>query len=916
MTIEETETVASLETPPKTPSALVIGGGVAGIQAALDIANQGFMTFLLDRNPSIGGRMAAIDKCFPTLDCAACILTPKLSEVLRHPNIRLLTYSDVKKVRGKAGNFTVEIVRHARYVREDKCSGCGECVSVCPIEVPNEFDQNLGVRKAIYVPFPQSTPNVYTIDKRDHAACRVTCPANVNTQAFVALLMQERFEEALAIVRDAMPFPGSLGRVCIGFCETQCARGNYDESVSIRNLHRFLADYERMYGRPAPVEARIDKAERVAVVGSGPAGISCAYHLARMGYPVTVFEKRDEPGGLMRYAIPEYRLPRDILREEIERVRQYGVEFKFNTDVRSIDELKTQGYKAVFIATGASKSNRLMIEGEDAKGVFHAIDFLDRVSRGEKVPIGKRVAVIGGGDAAVDSCRVAVRLGAEEVTMIYRRSQVEIPAIPSEVEDAEHEGVRFMFLTAPTKVVVSKGQVAGLKLIRMRLGDEDSSGRRRPIPIPDSEFTLTCDTIIVAVGQSVEPIELHKGLEMTEQGTIRTDPITLQTSVADVFAGGDVVLGPATVAKAVGQGYTVAVSIDRYLQGVDLKNGREPVEYKIAKPSIDQSRFHSTPRVQMPRQKINRRKQSFIEVELGFEKDDAVMEAGRCLGCTICCECGNCVKKCERGAIDHTAHDEVLNINVGAIVVATGYQLFDVSQYPRLGYGRYPNVIHALEFERLINASGPTQGHLIRLSDGRIPKNIGFVQCVGARDVQKDVPQCSRVCCMYGIKNAVMAKEHYPDASVTVYYADIRAFGKGFEEFFNMAKTRYGIQFVRGRVAEVEEDPHTNNLIVYVENTEGLDVPKRQHDLLVLSPGIIPSKGMRELAEEIGVDLSEDGYFSVKDQIIAPVDTPLPGVFVCGCASGPQDIPDSVSAGSAAAMRATIMLAKTQHQKE
>ncbi len=918
MTIEETATPSSSMAPrSKMPCALVIGGGVAGIQAALDIANQGFTTYLLEKSSSIGGRMAAIDKTFPTLDCSACILTPKLSEVARHPNIRLLTYSQIRKVRGKAGNFNVEIVRRARYVREDKCSGCGECVAACPIEVPNEFDQNLGFRKAIYVPFPQATPNVYTIDKRDHAACRVNCPANVNTQAFIALLMNERFEDALEIVRDAMPFPGSLGRVCVGFCETQCARGNYDESVSIRNLHRFLADYERMSGRPRPVEPKIDKTERVAVVGAGPAGISCAYHLARMGYPVTVFERREETGGLMRYAIPEYRLPREILREEIERVRQHGVEFKTNTEVNSIDELRAQGYKAIFIATGAWQSNRLMIDGEDAKGVFHAIDFLDRVSRGEKILIGKRVAVIGGGDAAVDSCRVAVRLGAEEVTMIYRRSQVEIPAIPSEVEDAEHEGVRFMFLTAPTKVLVSKGQVTGLKLIRMRLGEEDSSGRRRPIPIPDSEFTLTCDTLIVAVGQSVEKADVLKGLETTEWGTIRADPITLQTSAKDVFAGGDVVLGPATVAKAVGQGYTAAVSIDRFLRGVDIKAGREPAtEYRIAKPEIDTSKFYSTPRAQMPRQKINRRKQSFIEVELGFDKEVAVAEASRCLGCTVCCECGQCVKKCERGAIDHSMEDEVLNLNVGAIVVATGYQLFDVRQYPRLGYGRFANVIHALEYERLINAAGPTQGHLIRLSDGKIPKNIAFVQCVGARDVQKDVPQCSRICCMYGIKNAVMAKEHYPDASVTMYYADIRAFGKGFEEFFNMAKTRYGVNFVRGRVAEIEEDPNTGNLTVYVENTECLESPRRQHDLVVLSPGIIPPRDIRSLADEIGVDLSEDGYLSVKDPIVSPVDTPLPGVFVCGCASGPQDIPDSVSAGSAAAMRATILLSKQQRQQE
>ncbi|NWF97083.1 MAG: FAD-dependent oxidoreductase [Candidatus Thorarchaeota archaeon] len=913
MTVEGSEAISEHKSVAPPQSAMVIGGGVAGLQAALDLANQGYQVHLVERRTSIGGRMAAIDKTFPTLDCSACILTPRLSEVSRHPNIRIHTNAQVRKVRGRAGNFTVELLKKARYVLEDKCSGCGECVEVCPIETPNEFDENIGFRKAIYIPFPQATPHVYAIDKRDHAACRVNCPAGVNTQAFVTLLMQERFDEALKIVREAIPFPGALGRVCIGFCETQCARGNYDQSISIRNLHRFLADYERMYKKPAPVEAKIDKTDRVAVIGAGPAGIGCAYHLAKMGYPVTVFEKRERPGGLMRYAIPEYRLPREILDEEIERVRQHGVEFVFGTEVTSPKSLLEKGFKAVFIATGASKSNKLMVEGEEAGGVYHAIDFLDRVSRGEKVKIGKRVAVVGGGDAAVDSCRVAVRLGAEEVTMIYRRSQVEIPAIPGEVEDASQEGVRFMFLTAPTKVLSAKGHVTGLRLIRMKLGEEDRSGRRRPIPIHDSDFTLACDTLIIAVGQSVETTELHKDVELTEYGTIQADPISLMTSVPGVFAGGDVVLGPATVVKALGQGREAAKSIDRYLRGVDLQEGREAKQYVIAKPEINPAKFVSTPRAEMPKQKISRRKNSFIEVELGFDESQAVSEAGRCLGCTVCCECGMCVQACERKAIDHSQEDQVLSLNVGAIVMATGYELFDVSDYPRLGYGRLANVINAMEYERLINAAGPTQGNLIRLSDGRIPKNVAFVQCVGARDVSKDVPNCSRVCCMYGIKNAVMCREHNPDAKVTVYYADIRAFGKGFEEFYNMAKTRFGVEFVRGRVAEVEEDPHTGDLTVFVENTEGFEPHKRTHDLVVLSPGILPPKGSRELAEELGVMLDNDGYVEPRDEIVSPVDTHVPGVFVAGCAASPKDIPDSVTAGSAAAMRASIVLAKARN---
>ena len=424
----------------KTNAALVIGGGVAGIQAALDIASQGFQVYLVERSPSIGGRMAQIDKTFPTLDCAACILTPKLSEVSRNKNIKVLTLSEVGSVTGAAGNFHIRVHRKARFVKEDLCSGCGDCAAECPVELPNEFDMDIGFRKAIYVGFPQSTPNVYTVDKEN------------------------------------------------------------------------------------------------------------------------------------------------------------------------------------------------------------------------------------------------------------------------------------------------------------------------------------------------------------------------------------------------------------------------------------------------------------------------------------CIDCGRCVKACERNAIDMDMEDEFVDIHVGAIIVATGFQLFDVTKYPRLGYGICTNVIHAMEFERLINAAGPTQGHLIRLSDGKKPMSIGFVQCVGARDVQKGVPHCSRVCCMYSIKNATMALEHYPEAEVWVYYADIRAFGKGFEEFYEMAKQRFGVKFIRGRVAEVMEGKKTGNLVVKVEDTESMNVRLIEHDLLVISPGVIPPEGMDTMAKKIGIEQNEDGYIEIEHTFFGPTVTKTPGIFVCGCADGPKDIPDSVSAGSAAAMKATIIL--------
>ncbi len=422
-------------------TALVIGGGVAGMQAALDLANQDFKVILVEKSPSIGGIMAMLDKTFPTLDCSACILTPRLSEVSRHPNIELLTYSEVEHLSGSAGDFRAKVRLKARKVNRS-CSGCGECVPHCPIEVPNEFDLNLGVRKAIYIGFPQNTPLVYTVDEKN------------------------------------------------------------------------------------------------------------------------------------------------------------------------------------------------------------------------------------------------------------------------------------------------------------------------------------------------------------------------------------------------------------------------------------------------------------------------------------CIRCEMCVKNCEREAIDLNAQDEIVEIPVGAVVVATGYSLVDVSPFHRFGYNRFKNVITALEYERLINASGPTGGRLQRLSDGKVPKSIAFIQCVGARDLRRGVPNCSRICCMYAIKNAVMAKELQHDVvkNVTIYYLDIRAFGKGFEEFTEMAKNRFGVSFLRGRVGEVNEVAKNSNLVLSVEDTELGSLRQDEHELVVLCPGVKPAHDMKALGDIIGIDLDTEGFVQVKNSLISPVDTTVPGVFVCGCAEGAKDIPDSVASGSAAAMQASIVL--------
>jgi len=465
--------------------------------------------------------------------------------------------------------------------------------------------------------------------------CHVECPAGVRTQRFVNLTRDKRFDEALELMRSTYPFAGTLGRVCNAPCESRCQRGLIDQPVSIRNLHRFLADNERASGKIHKPTPSIDKTEKVAIIGAGPAGIGCAYDLARMGYPVTVFEAKPQNGGLLRYGIPSYRLPRDILDEEISYVQQHGVEILNDQRITNPSELLTKGYSAVFVGTGASSSRKLRVEGEDAKGVFHALEFLDDINLGKKVTLGKRVAVIGGGNAAIDSARVSLRIGASEVSIVYRRSRSEMPANEMEIEDAEHEGIDLKILSSPVKILETGGKVTGLRCVKMELGEPDASGRRRPIAIPDSEFNIEVDSIVVAIGQGIEADDYFADLEYTEWGLIQTDKQSHQTSAQGVFAGGDAVSGPATVVKAVGAGKKAAISIDKYIRG-------ETVSQEIGTPgtitaTIDADKAQATEerRAAMPMLEAEGRATTFDEVELGFDAKISATEAGRCINCSI-----------------------------------------------------------------------------------------------------------------------------------------------------------------------------------------------------------------------------------------------------------------------------------------
>ena len=553
------------------PDTMVVGGGITGMQAALDIASAGHKVYLVERQPTIGGHMLQFDKTFPTLDCAACIGTPKMVSVGQNSNIELLTYSEVAEVSGFIGNYKVKVRRKPRYIEEGVCTGCGECANVCPVTRPSEWDENLGTRKAVYRSFPQAVPITFAIEKKDRAPCVIACPAGINVQGYVQLIGQGKYKEAIQLIMERLPLPGVLGRVCPHPCEAQCRRLEVDEAIAIRDLKRFAADQVNFEKLPLPeIEER---PEKVAVVGSGPAGLTVAYYLRLKGYQVTIFEALPAVGGMLRVGIPDYRLPPETLDREINHILRLGIETQTGKRLGNdftLGDLETQGFKAVFLGIGAHNSIKTNIPGEDEfEGVLDAVAFLRETNLGDPKQPGKRVVIIGGGNVAIDSVRTALRLGCEDVTVVYRRSREEMPAYAEEIEGALAEDVKIHYLTAPVGVLGSNGKVTGLQCIKTELGAPDATGRRRPLPIEGSEFVIDCDAIIPAIGQrpNVDCVSDAEGLKVSGWNTLEVNPQTMQTGIPHVFAAGDGVTGPATVIEAVAAGHKAVESMHRFLNG-------------------------------------------------------------------------------------------------------------------------------------------------------------------------------------------------------------------------------------------------------------------------------------------------------------------------------------------------------------
>ena len=591
-------------------------------------------------------------------------------------------------------------------VDEAKCVACAQCVEVCPGNAL-KLGQKLCATNDTSAPkytkitetfnFAKAVNENYRENREDvlpsgTAPCKAACPAHIPVQGYLKLAAQGRYTEALELIKTENPFPAVCGRICNKRCEAECTRGDVDEAVAIDEVKRFIADHD-MHEETRFVPKMVNQigrpyTEKIAVIGAGPAGMSCAYYLAQKGYPVTVFDRNPVPGGMLTLGIPSFRLEKDVLNAEIDILKEMGVEFRCGVEVGkdvTIQQLRGEGYKGFYLAIGAQKSAKLRIPGEELEGALGGVDFLREVNLGNKPDIGRRCAVIGGGNVAMDVCRSAVRLGAEETYVFYRRSEAEMPADPEEVREAMEEGVKFRFLSAPVEIIGADGRVSAIKIEKMALGEPDERGRRKPVGTGEFEI-VEIDSVIGAVGQTVDWGTLDVGaLKTTKKNTAEADSLTYQTAQPDIFVGGDCYTGPKFAIDAIAAGKEAAISLHRYVHpGQTLTAGRDRREYHALDKEhamIGVGGFDREHR-QTPGYNAAKAK-TFADARVTFTEEQVRKECARCLGCGatkvdsyLCIGCGLCTTKCKFDAIHlkkvrdwHAAPFEAMPIKVAENLV-------------------------------------------------------------------------------------------------------------------------------------------------------------------------------------------------------------------------------------------------------
>ena len=554
----------------KEKNVLIVGGGPESVQAALEQAEKGMQATIIEKFPTLGAeripkdRLIKPDEAFVNLD---------LDKARKHSNITILTFSDIKNISRKNGKLKAKILKKSVLVDNSKCNDCKACIKVCPVNMADDFNEDIGFRTA--VDYLNAGTGEYNIYKEDMPVCQEACPVNLDIRKYVALIADGKHLESLAKIRERLPLPGSIGRICPHPCETACNRQYLDEALSICFLKRFVADVELNEGTDPVYETPEKKIPgKIAIIGAGPAGLTCAHDLARLGYEhIKIYEALPVPGGYLWVGIPEYRLPKKLLQREVDLICNMGIEIQYNTRIGkdvTFEDLKKDN-DALFIGAGCHIGLKLRCPGEDeyqGKGIVDCVTFLREQALGTLPEAKGKLIVIGGGNAAIDSARVGWRMGFDEVYILYRRTKKEMPANSWEIDAAEHEGVILQYLAAPVEILGKDGKVTGMKCIKMELGEPDASGRRRPVPIEGSEYVIDAETIVPALSQGADLSFLKEGhdLELSRWNTFEIDEETGATNVPGVFAGGDIVTGPDIAIRAVAGGKRAAQGIHEYLR--------------------------------------------------------------------------------------------------------------------------------------------------------------------------------------------------------------------------------------------------------------------------------------------------------------------------------------------------------------
>jgi NADPH-dependent glutamate synthase beta subunit-like oxidoreductase/formate hydrogenlyase subunit 6/NADH:ubiquinone oxidoreductase subunit I len=818
-------------------SVLVIGGGYAGLKAALDCANDEEVFFVL-RTPNIGSffsKLHLVEGKHP-FD----ILSPLIEQIKENEKIHVFTNSVIERMKEEDHGFRVSIRRNPLRIDETKCDLCGECWKMCPVTSPDRCNGWLSNRNAIYTPEDALS---YAIE-RETPFCQATCPVSLDIRGYAGFIADGKFKEAYDLIREKVPFPGVLGRVCTHPCEDLCKRGLVDESISIAKLKRFVADhvYENYGEEIKPKYVPSTTGKKVAIIGAGPAGLSAAYDLKTFGYDVTVFEKLPVVGGMMAVGIPEYRLHRETLEREIEFVRGVGVEIVTGVEVDKdrFEEL-CRTYDATFISVGAHVSGKLGISGEDLEGVIPGIDFLRALNLGKEVKIGTSVVVVGGGNVAIDAARSVLRLGSK-VFIVYRRSRAEMPASKEELESLEEEGIEIIFLANPTKILGSS-RVEKLECIRMELGPLDDTGRRRPVPVEGTEFVMDVDTVIPAIGQASDLKFLEGSGVDTPGGRRISTSENGRTTVAGIFAGGDAATGAKTVIEAIAAGKRAALSINEYLSGekradfkvkseIDLVEREAREKSNLSRNYFPIKDIVLQKRVKMPKLQAEVRITNFEEEELGYDAKMAVEEAKRCLSCRKCIGCGICAEVCPQDAIVYDQTEEKTELKVEKLIFAA-----DMEENVPPGECMYSNVVTQIEFERMLSESGPYGGIIMRPFDGDIPREIAFIHVLDA-----DEDECSPLAFEFLVQEAKSAKERDVDSCIFA------------RELYGGTGDIKSIKIQNITVTEMEE---TKNLkLQYVVEGEK-EEKEKEFDMVVLSVGFSLPEYVKKRGEFVGIKPEE-----------------------------------------------------------